>query len=316
MPEINAAAGALTIPIWAVGAMAAVFLVLIMLAVAQAGTATVMNTLFRTVIVVAVIAAGWLYVQSAGQQEKAALRRSLDERSAALLARAVTPGSALACLNGLAGETIEGACEKAIFASPEQLSAAVTYVSAQVSLLLDGAVYASRFDPAYFAEMAQLQTGLRADQFGIAAHVFATRGCSVDNCDIANIIGDPSHMLANLRDQVFAANMAKYAAAWNVSRAPAAETAAAPRPATVSSQYDFPSSASIPPVNIMAPEPAATPPATPRSAPGAGRQQAAAPMPPRRPQQARAPSRPAAPPPVAVGEAPTDGSGTASQQQQ
>jgi hypothetical protein len=63
MPEINAAAGALTIPIWAVGAVAAVFLVLTWLAIARVGMAAVMNALFRTAIVIAVVSADWLLLR-------------------------------------------------------------------------------------------------------------------------------------------------------------------------------------------------------------------------------------------------------------
>src|SRR5215470_9961040 len=161
MPEINAATGALTIPIWAVGAVAAVFLVLMMLAIAQAGTATVMNTLSRAAIVIAVLCAGWLYFQQTERQERAAARRSLDERSAALLARAVAPGSALSCLNELAGEAVEAACERAVFASPEAVSAAVSYVTAELTLLIDGFNYAARVEPTYAAELMSMHAALQ-----------------------------------------------------------------------------------------------------------------------------------------------------------
>jgi hypothetical protein len=83
-----------------------------------------------------------------------------------------------------------------------------------------------------------------------------------------------------------------------------------PAPATVSPRYDFPSAQSIPPVNIMAPEPSAPRPASaPAQVPAdANGQAAVTPVPPRRPPQVRAappavPPRPAAsrpePPPVA-----------------
>jgi hypothetical protein len=310
MPEINAATGALTMPIWAVGAVAAVFLVLMMLAIAQAGTAAVMNTLFRAVIVIAIVCAGWLYVDNANRQERAAARRALDERSAALLARTIAPGSALSCLSGQSGDAIEAACEKTVFASPETVSTAVSYVTAELDLLLDGAVYAGRFDQAYFSQVGQLQSILQHDRFGIVAYVFATRGCTIEKCDSGSLMGDPTRMLANLRDHVFEANVTKFAAAWSAGHGAAANAVAdgatARSAAAVSSQYDFPSANSIPPVNIMAPEP------TPRSAAtptGASPRQAAAPVPPRRPPPGRAPAA-ASRPPVAVGEAPTDGAGT------
>ena len=319
MPEINAAAGALATPIWAVGAVAAVFLVLIMLAIAQAGTVTVMNALSRAAIVIAVASAGWVYVQQMERQEQAAARRALDERSSALLARAVAPGSALSCLDELAGEAVEAACEMAVFASPEAVSAAVSYVTAELVLLADASGHARRVvDPAYALEFLPLRAALEQDRFGIVSHVLARRGCTADRCDALDLFNDPSRLLANLHDHVFDDQVTKFAVSWNGASRPAADSAvAAPlRPAAaVSPQYDFPSADSIPPVNIMAPEPG------PRSGTAANQvpsaagnaRTSAAPVPPRRPQQGRTPVAAARPPahhpaaPAAVGEAPTDG---------
>jgi hypothetical protein len=249
-----------------------------------------MNTLFRAMIVIAIVCAGWLYVDNANRQERAAARRTLDERSAALLARTIAPGSALSCLSGLSGDAIEAACEKTVFASPEAVSAAVSYVTAELDLLIDGAIYAGRFDQAYFSQIGQLQSILQRDRFGIVAYVFAMRGCTVEKCDSGSVMGDPSRMLANLRDHVFEANVMKFATAWSTGHSAAANAGAdgaTARPAAaVSSQYDFPSANSIPPVNIMVPEPAPRSAASPAGAPP---RQAAAPVPPRRPPPGRAP---------------------------
>jgi hypothetical protein len=318
MPEINAATGALTIPIWAVGAVAAVFLVLIMLAIAQAGTSTVMNALFRTSIVVAVLSAGWIYVQHTEEQAHAVARRSLDERAAALLARAVAPGSALSCLNELAGDAVETACEKAVFGSPESVSAAVSYVTAELALLTDGLIYAGRVDPAYGAELAPMRAALQLDRFGIVAHVLAGRGCTADKCDIASLFSDPSRLLANLNDHAFDGRVTKFTAVWNGPPRSAIADAAPARAATVvSPQYDFPSSNSIPPVSIMAPEPGQQGGIAANGQAASAPRQATTPVPPKRPQPARAAVRPTprpTAPPVAVGEAPTDGAATPSPQ--
>jgi hypothetical protein len=329
MPEINAATGALTIPIWAVGAVAAVFLVLIMLAIAQAGTATVVNALFRASIVIAVASAGWVYVQQMGRQEQAAARQALNDRSAALLARAVAPGSALSCLNELAGEAVEIACEKAVFASPEAVSAAVSYVTAELALLADGSGHARRVaDPAYASEFSPLRSALEQDRFGIVAHVLARRGCTADKCDALDLFNEPSQLLANLRDHVFDDHVTKFAASWNGSSRPAADAAAAAplRPAAmVSPQYDFPSADSIPPVNIMAPEPGSRGGTAPNQAPpsAGSTRTSVAPVPPRRPPPGRSPVAAARPParhpaapaaPVDVGEAPTDGAASPTSQ--
>jgi hypothetical protein len=49
-----------------------------------------------------------------------------------VMAGAIAPSSALSCLDEIAGEAVEGACEKAVFASPEAVAAGVKYVTAQL----------------------------------------------------------------------------------------------------------------------------------------------------------------------------------------
>jgi hypothetical protein len=321
MPEINAATGALTIPIWGVGAVAAVFLVLSLLAVAQAGVTNVMHVMFRAGIVIAVFCAGWIYLQQTERHEHAAERRALEERSSALLARAVAPGSALSCLNELAGEAVEAACEKAVFASPEAVSAAVSYVTEELTLLREADAHPARRDSSVFAaKFAPLRAALELDRFGIVAHVLETGGCTAEKCEASDLFNDANHVLANLRDHAFDDRVTLFTAVWNAShQAVDATTAAAPpaslpprQSAVVPSKYDFPSSDSIPPVNIMAPEGGS------RSAAGAqpdpGAKPASTPVPARRPptRPAVAASRPAAPrpiapaAPVAVGQGPAD----------
>jgi hypothetical protein len=286
-----------------------------------------MNVLLRAGFVAIVVSAGWFYLQRAEQQELAAERRSLDERSAALLTRAVAPGSALSCLDELAGEAVEIACEKAVFGSPQAVAAAVNYVAAKLALLADGNTHARRIDAAFVAELAPVRAALELDRFGIVAHVLAKRdGCTADKCDALTWFGDQSHLLANLRYNTFDGQVMKFAATWNgapsiapdgsASATPMAALAqSGPTPVPVSPRYDFPSSQSIPPVNIMVPESAAprvgaAPSGQSAVTAGDGASRTAiTPVPPRRPPQARnlAPARPSSPQPsvpIAVGEAP------------
>jgi hypothetical protein len=321
MPGVDTAMGTLTVPIWAAGGLSAIFVVAIVLAVNRAGAATLIGTMFRVAIVGVAVLAGYIYLQRSARQEHIAERRSLDERSAALMARAISPGSALSCLDELAGETVEIACEKAVFASPEAVAAAVSYVTAKLALLTDGNEHARSVDAAYAAELTPLRAALELDRFGIVAHVLAGRdGCSVDKCDALIRFRDQSHVLANLRDRTFEEQVTKYTAVWNAPPRAAPEAlAAAPTaplpqnlsaaPPTVAPRYDFPSSQSIPAVNIMAPEPRG-PPGGQAAAPADGNPVATTPVPPRRPPQGRAPSVAAAPragqQPAAVGELPAD----------
>jgi hypothetical protein len=318
MPSVDTAMGTLTLPIWAAGAVCAVFVVAVVLAVKRAGGSQFATAVFRIGIVAVAAYGGWLYLQRSGMQDRAAQQRSLDERSSALMARAIAPGSALSCLDELAGETVEAACQKGVFASPEAVAAAVSYVTAKIALLDDATGRLRDLDPAFAADLVPMRAALELDRFGIVAHVLERReGCTADKCDTLVRFNDSSHVIANLRTHAFDEAVAKYTPMWNAPKPELAAVAAAPTqpmpsnlspaPASVSPKYDFPSAQSIPPVSIMANEPppsrgtGPSPAADPNSVGGT-----LTPVPPRRPPQARASARPAANRPD-NGDTPTDG---------
>jgi hypothetical protein len=320
MPGVDATAGTLAVPIWLAGAASAVLVVAVLLAVKRAGGVALIASLFRVGLIAAVVLGVWVYVQKGdvvAAKDPGSERRALDDRKTALMAGSIAPGSALSCLDELAGEAVEAACEKAVFASPEAVAAAVKYVTAQLALLDDGTAYAQRSDASYAAELVPLRAAVELDRFGLVAQVLKEReGCTVDRCDALTRFRDSTRVFGNLRDGAFEEQVKKYTAIWNAPRPaegvvaaagpPVALPAAAPGPTTVAPRYDFPSSKSIPPVSIMAPE-APPPREPPRDADQAPQSAAVAPsapasatpVPPRRPPQVRAapPPRPAAPRP-------------------
>jgi hypothetical protein len=268
MPGVDAAAGTLAVPIWLAGAAAAVLVVAVVLAVGRAGGVALITSLFRVGLIAAIVLGAWLYVQQRGVSttgsDPGSERRSLDDRKTALMAGAIAPGSALSCLDEQAGETVESACEKSVFASPEAVAAAVKYVTAQLALLDDGSAYAERGDASYAAELAPLRTAIEFDRFGLVAHVLTEReGCMADHCDALARMRDSTRVAANMRDHTFEEQVKKYTAIWNTPHpadglvaavGPPVALPGAAGPGTVAPRYDFPSSKSIPPVSIMAPE--------------------------------------------------------------
>jgi hypothetical protein len=302
MPNLDFAMGTFALPAWAAGAAAALFIVIGVLTLTRAG-ASLAGTLVRLLAVVICLAAVWLFLDRTESHERSAERRALDQRAADLTGRALTSGSALACLDAVAGDAVETACERAVFASPESTAAAVSYVSARLALLADGADFARRSNGNYEGALITLRMALETDRFGIVAHVLSVRdSCTPLLCDSYALLHDAGRVQANLRERVFSRYVERYAADW-AARAqkpgtPVAEgagnivtgsTPAAPAPGSVatplSARYDFPSAASIPPVSIMNPEPGMPPDTKAETKP------ATAPTPPRRPQQAA--SRPA-----------------------
>ena len=259
-----------------------------------------------------VLAAGLAAFAVADQM--AAFRRAATEgaviaRNDDLTARALTPGSALACLDAAAGDATETACEAAVFASPQATAAAVAYIGARMALLADG-----KDMPSVAAKLAASRRAIELDRFGIAAHVLSERdGCSAVQCAGFALVTDSSMLRSNLKARTFDQYVSRHAVTWNappvpqtappppaVSQAPVAPPptaqAAAAEPRQVSSKYDFPSAASIPPVSIMNAEPALPKEAAaapPKAAPGdraAAQPPDRTPMPPRRPQAAKEPA--------------------------
>ncbi len=217
-------------------------------------------------LMVALIA-GWALDYFA-RRELAAERRTFEARAIELAARAFTPGSALACLEATAGEAVEEACERALFATPETTAAAVSYVVAQLDLLASARDLGRSGDTDL--RRTTLRRAIETDRFGIVAHVLALRGgCTPNRCSAFALLQDSSRVKTNLVQRPFEARMSYHSAAWPaagnppvssvpvVPEAPAVPTAAAKPP---SNNLYFPSSNSIPPVNIMTSEPAARPP--------------------------------------------------------
>src|SRR4029077_14533060 len=195
-------------------------------------------------------------------------QHAFETRVFELATRAWRPGSPLACLDAIAGDVVKDACEKAIFASPQTTAAAVSYIAAELSLLASASDRVR--STALSLRAAQLPHAIEADHFGIAAHVLAvSRGCTPDRCSALALLHDESRVRANLAERPFDTLIKRYAGSWSASERsspeaidpPRAVTATAPgAPSKSANTLYFPSSASIPPVNIMTAEPAASPP--------------------------------------------------------
>jgi len=292
----------LVLPAPAAGALAALFFVMVILAIRRV-TQGHASRIVAPVLAIAV-AGGAVFgiIDRLTRSERAAEERALLERNSQLSLSATAPGSALSCLDGLAGEEIENACEKSVFADPQSAARAVGYISARLSLLADAAAMAGRGDSDVLTALAPTRRAIELDRFGIAAHVLGVRdGCTAEKCAAFSMLHDASTLKANFKVRAFDAYVARYAAAWgkseaapeNVPQASApgtAPVASVPEPLSPShpldSRYDFPSSASIPPVSIMNTEP--PPPKDPASPPGAHaateKTGTAPPVPPKRPQ--------------------------------
>jgi len=282
--------GIVSLPVWAVVAIAAVLVLACALALVRGRGEGASVSVAIPVLILAL--AGWWTRDHFARRDLAAAQRALDARGFELATRAFMPGSALGCLDAIAGETVEAACEKALFASPEATAAAVSYVAAQLSLLASARELGRHGETA--SGMLALRRALEADRFGVVAHVLAVRdGCAPDQCRAFAWLGETSRIKINLAERPFDARIKTYAASWPVAGGRAlVGTPASPAPsaaAKVPNNLYFPSATSIPPVNIMTAEP---PPAQRPPQDTTGAADAATPTPPRRPPQTNSQARP------------------------
>jgi len=295
LPGLDLTSGTFTLPLWAVGIAAALFVAMVVIAVMRSGVTEFGSLIFRVAIIALMVVFGWTYVSRTGERDRADERRALDQRAADLVGRALTPGSAIACLEATNNESVEGACERAVFASPETVAAATAYLAARLSLLADAHDYVTRRDQGYETSLAGQRRTIAADRYGLASQVLAARdGCTADACDAFALVYDDKRLRANLKDRLFDVTVARYAVNWPTRTRPLASgpsSGATGVPA--GPNVSFPSAASIPPVSIMTNEPPAPPP-TPPAQTSQAAPPAAAPPPPTNTAPASAARRPAA----------------------
>jgi hypothetical protein len=262
MLHFDQATGVLTVPIWMSAAVAAVLVVLVFMAVARSG-------MMRTLVSLLVLALagygawlGWLVIERTDNSERVEEKRAFERRVSELTGRASAPGSVLSCLEGINNEALAAACERVVFENPENVAAVLAYTSARLHLLTDGIEMVSRTGLNLDGGLNVLRRGLEADRFGAVAYLMAQQPeCLPSQCEMLGIFGDANRIRMNLQEKPFEALVAKYSPQWGQpSRTSAVDpsrntaSAIAP-PAPVSSKYDLPSAASIPPVSIMNSEP-------------------------------------------------------------
>jgi hypothetical protein len=269
----------------------------------------------------AIAAALFVIVDRIDVSGSAQERRALIARNADLTREAMTPGSALSCLESDAGQSVEKACELSVFAAAHSLTAALSFVGERIKLLELAQSLVKSGDAQVLADLAHERQALERDRFGIAAHVLAQRyGCNAETCDALALFKHTATLKRDLKAQPFEALIAKYEGVWDKPGEPRVPVAELPRdgataastmmstPATdalakadppfaphpLDKKWKLPSADSIPAISIMAPEPK-LPKAEAQPDPKAAEQKQAeqkpaAPLPPKRPQAQAVPA--------------------------
>jgi hypothetical protein len=252
-----------TVPMWLTLAAAVFFAVIVLLTLLRAEK-SVANGALTVITLLAIAVAGAATIRGFGPAEQAGAVVPPPRPVVASL-------PALSCLDELAGETVLAACEKVLFGSAEASSAAVSYAAAKIDRLTAyGDVAAA--NKVMTPDLMALRRAVERDRYGLVAYVLQTRDrCQLADCPVSAALTDRNQIAANMEEHAYEGLIGRYAPAWNAP--PPAVTGALAGlvpsvPTGKPTTADFPSAASIPPINIMTPEP----PLTPRGAPPANAQ--------------------------------------------
>jgi hypothetical protein len=243
-----------SLPMWAT-LIAAGFFALVVLIVLLRADKTMANGALAVIALLAIGIASTTTVRGFGPPARIAEPAPDQRVSVAQVAAA----PALACLDGLAGENVEVACEKAIFGSADTAAAAVSYTASQVSRVIATGT-ARTLSP----EQQVLKRTVERDRYGLVAQVIAVRDrCIITDCPLFRVLSDSSQIKSNMSERHYDTLVTRYSPSWTSAAAapqalPAASAAAASMltgvPTGRPNNIDFANSASIPPVNIMTSE--------------------------------------------------------------
>lgn len=249
-----------SLPMWltifAIGFFAIVLLIILFRAERSvANGALAVITLLAVGIAVTTI----MRASGAGSSGQSADLKSSGQAAASL--------PALSCLDGLAGDNVETACEKALFASADAVAAGVSYTASQITRLAafgNAAAATKVMTP----ELNALRRTVERDRYGLVAHVLKTReGCTLSApCPFYQSLTNSAQISSNMSENLYEGVVGRYALSWNSPSAAANANANATAPNTTLGALgtapppgrpvsgDFPSASSIPPINIMTPE--------------------------------------------------------------
>lgn len=255
---------AITVPTWAAAiGVLAVVIVVISLFRRRAGHEShgTLSVLTQVALVAVIGGAAYLGLRQVEGMSRRAERNALENRAAALLARASQPGSVLACVDGASEPALAEACERTLFAEPQRVAAALAHVRERLLFVSDAVAYAEARDASYLDRVKEFRDTIETDAYGFVAHIMATEDkCTPEACARFRILRDPVKVKDNLAAKRMEGLVGKHAAAWREPEKPAP-----PKPAVAPAPEPEP--APTPPAAVTPAPPAAATPQRPGAAP-------------------------------------------------
>lgn len=286
-------------PMWLTLAAAGFFGLIVLITLLRAEKSVANGAL----TVITLLAVGIAVASTLRGYGPAATHGAVENPSSQMTAAGSLP--ALACIDDIAGDAVEQACEKVLFGSAESTAAAVNHTAAMISRLTALGDAASA-QPTMTPEMKALRRAVEHDRYGLVAQVLLARDrCTPTECPAYRSLTDNHQIITNMDEHTYDALVARYAPSWNLPQVATALAApgsmlGAAAPTGRPTNAEFPSAANTPPVSIMTPEPG-TGTAAPRavsSSPAAAEKSTASVPPRASTQTGAAPTASLAPPPA------------------
>jgi hypothetical protein len=241
-------------PMWLTLAAAGFFGLIVLITLVRAEKSVANGAL----TVITLLAVGIALASTLRGYGPAGARGAAENQSSQITSAISLP--ALACIDDIAGEAVEQACEKMLFGSAESTAAAVNHMAAMVTRLvsLGDAGTAQR---SMTSETQALRRAVEHDRYGLVAQVLLARDrCTPTECPAYRSLTDNHQIITNMDEHTYDALVARYAPSWN---APPVATALVPPSSMMGASVptgrptnaEFPSAANTPPVSIMTPEP-------------------------------------------------------------
>jgi hypothetical protein len=263
---------AITVPIWAAAiGVLAVVIVVISVFRGRAGHEPhgTLSVLTQVALVAVIGGAAYLGLRHLEGMSRRAERNALEDRAAALLARASQPGSVLACVDGTSEPALAEACERTLFAEPQRVAAALAHVRERLLFVTDAVAYAEARDASYLDRVREFRDSIETDAYGFVAHVMATDDkCTAEACTRFRILRDPAKVKDNLAAKRMEGLVGKHAAAWREPEKPAPPkpvVAPAPEPESVPTPPAAATPTPTPPATVAPARPGAAPKSQPRT---------------------------------------------------
>jgi hypothetical protein len=173
---------------------------------------------WRFVAIILLVIVAWRGFQFLEESKAEAARSALAERVARAITAPLEGNPLLACANGVTNAELRAACERTVFAKPENAAAAVALVKDRLDLLTVASEPTTGLGPDD-PRIQRLRRALEIDDFGLVAYVLAeSERCQPDACGAFALFKDVEKIKANMAARAFETLVEKQAIIWSPGR--------------------------------------------------------------------------------------------------